>query len=401
MKRVLFVDDEPAVLSGLRRLLHAERAALECTFTSSAKDALRLLQESDFDVIVADARMPEMDGARLLCEVQRRHPEVVRIILSGQADEALILRSVGPAHQYLAKPCQSEEVRSVIQRACAVQERLRAPTLRALASRMGSLPSLPALYNELLREVQSSDGTAESVGRIIAQDVAMTAKVLQVVNSAFFGLRQRACDPASAVRFLGFDTLRSLALSAQVFSMYEGERSQQLMGTIWEHSIRTAACAASIAREVLVNPLEVEQALCAGMLHDVGVLLLLEEDTERYETLLLHALAHHWTDTGPAEERLWGGTHSEIGAYLLDIWGLPGAVVESVAFHHRPDLLGLERPTVATCVAAASALTAGDHGGPHSPIGAHLAALGLGERFEGWRAFLTNQELHAEKAQHS
>src|SRR5262245_37814840 len=100
MKKILFVDDEPNVLQGLERMLRSMRHEWEMQFAMSGPAALERLAEQTFDVIVSDMRMPGMTGAQLLTEVSQRHPHIVRIILSGQADQEDILRSVGPTHQY-------------------------------------------------------------------------------------------------------------------------------------------------------------------------------------------------------------------------------------------------------------------------------------------------------------
>ena len=104
-KRLLFVDDEAMVLSGLRRALHGMRAEWDMHFVDGAEAALKILDEMPFDVVVSDMRMPKMDGAQLLERVKMRHPDVIRMVLSGQSSRAAVLRSLAPAHQFLSKPC--------------------------------------------------------------------------------------------------------------------------------------------------------------------------------------------------------------------------------------------------------------------------------------------------------
>src|ERR1700751_643330 len=104
-KRVLFVDDEAMVLSGLQRSLRPMRNEWEMAFVNSGAEALQLMEHEPFDIIVTDMRMPVMNGAQLLEEVKRRFPQCFRIILSGQADQETIMRAVDPTHQYLSKPC--------------------------------------------------------------------------------------------------------------------------------------------------------------------------------------------------------------------------------------------------------------------------------------------------------
>ena len=113
-KRILFVDDESMVLSGLQRSLRLMRSEWEMVFAPGGNEALAAMDLQPFDIIVTDMRMPGMDGAQLLEEVQRRSPQTLRMVLSGQSDRETILRSVNPAHQFISKPCEGEELKSQV-----------------------------------------------------------------------------------------------------------------------------------------------------------------------------------------------------------------------------------------------------------------------------------------------
>ena len=143
-KRILFVDDEPNVLSGLRRMLRSMRREWFMAFAHSGLEALAMLDDTPFDIVVTDMRMPGMDGAALLKQVMHRHPKTVRIVLSGQADREEILRAVGPIHQYLSKPCDAETIKATLTRACALDGLLPDDHLKELISKMETLPSLPS-----------------------------------------------------------------------------------------------------------------------------------------------------------------------------------------------------------------------------------------------------------------
>jgi HD-like signal output (HDOD) protein/CheY-like chemotaxis protein len=385
VKRVLFVDDDATVLSGLQRMLRPMRAEWEeMAFAGGGEEALRLLAERPFDVVVSDMRMPGIDGVQLLGEVKLRYPGVVRIVLSGHADQEMILRSIGPAHQFLSKPCQPDLLRSTVDRACTLQQRLSSPELKQVAAQMGALPSLPSLYNEVLAEINSPKGSIETVGRIISRDVAMTAKVLQIVNSAFFGVRQRVTEPAHAARFLGMETIKALVLSVQVFSRFEraGVAAAALQ-QLSDASMRVGAFARLIAREEGLPREVADQSFFAGLLHDVGALLLLANRAEAYVNVRAAAAG----GLEEAEAAAFGASHGDLGAYLLGIWGLPGPIVEAVAFHHRPGQLQPHALGALTCVHAADAIEAELFGDPRLslPDPGYLAALGLDSRYGHWR----------------
>ena len=169
MKRILFVDDEANLLDGLRRTLHTMRGEWEMCFVENGQAALQWLENKAFDVIVTDMRMPQMDGAELLSIVRARWPRVVRIILSGQSDRAMILRAVPSTHQFLAKPCEAETLKETIRRSCRLRELLVSNVPRELFDRLERLPSLPDIYEQLVEALADPDVSTERVGHIINQ----------------------------------------------------------------------------------------------------------------------------------------------------------------------------------------------------------------------------------------
>ena len=184
-RRILFVDDEPRVIQGLRRMLHKMGRDWEMKFAQGGPEALVLLDLEPFDVIVSDMRMPGMDGAELLAEVQRRHPQMVRIVLSGLSSHEMILKAAGSAHQFLMKPCAPELLKRTVSRVCALQDLLDNEVLERIVSQTESLPSLPDLYCKLMEEIGTSEGSIQRVGEIIETDLSMSAKMVQLVSSAF------------------------------------------------------------------------------------------------------------------------------------------------------------------------------------------------------------------------
>lgn len=142
-KSILFVDDEPNILSGLKRMFRSLRQEIDLYFAESGQEALDLMAEHPVDVIVSDMRMPGMDGATLLALVQERFPHAIRIMLTGQADEESILRTVGVVHQFITKPSDPETLGKVLERACALQDLMKNEQLKSLVSSLGKLPSVP------------------------------------------------------------------------------------------------------------------------------------------------------------------------------------------------------------------------------------------------------------------
>ena len=384
--RILFVDDEADVLAGLRRVLRPLRHQWDMHFAGSAREALDLLAASPFEVLVTDLRMPGMDGGELLAEVVRRHPDVVRIVLSGYADKHAALRSLGPMHQYLSKPCDAEALTRALSRACRVRELLGNPELKRLVAGLGSIPSVPVLYARLLEECRSARGSVTRVAEIVAQDPGMTAKIMQLANSAFFGLRQRVTSPVHAVQLLGMDTVQALALLAHVFSRFDGTGiDAAAQARLWRHSMAVASFARLIATMESTDHDLADDAAVAGLLHDAGRLVLAASLGARYAAAPILA-SERAIPLVDAEAQLFGAAHPAVGGYLLALWALPDAIVEAVICHHAPE--GGAEPTFSalTAVRAADAIAHELEPG-EAPEGAcpDAAAIGADRRFPAWR----------------
>jgi HD-like signal output (HDOD) protein len=336
-KRILFVDDEPKILEGLQRILRSMRQEWEMQFAGSGQEALESLSKEPFDVVVSDLRMPGMDGAQLLTEVMRLYPQIARIVLSGSSDQEIVLKSVRIAHQYLAKPCEAETLKSVVMRTCALRELLADDAVRRMVSNMDSIPSLPSLYVEIMEEIQSPNASVQRVGKIISKDMGMITKILQLVNSAFFGLRRHVSSPSQAVSLLGLDTIRALVLSVQIFTQFDSQKPSGLsLERVWKHSFLTGAFAKAIAKEEKQKQVLIDDSFMAGLLHDLGKPILSSNFSEQYGEVQAAAKDRN-ISLWEAEREIFGTTHSEVGAYLIGLWGLPDSIIEGLAFHHHPN----------------------------------------------------------------
>jgi HD-like signal output (HDOD) protein/CheY-like chemotaxis protein len=394
-KRILFVDDEPMLLSGLERSLRGMRKEWEMEFAPGGRQALEALARAPFDVVVTDMRMPGMDGAELLEQIKAKYPRTMRFVLSGQSDRETILRSIGPTHQYLSKPCDLEELKQKVAQAFALRELLENPTLKEIVSRVDTVPSLPSLYVSLTEALSQADVTVAKIASIIKQDMGMTSKVLQLVNSAFFALPCHISSPHQAVSLLGIDNIRAVVLSVHVFSELEGDPNSRL-AALWPRSLTSAAFARAIARaEHSPQRLE-DDAFAAGLLHDIGRLVLASTCSAQY-VQVLERLREEGITLGQAELQTFGCTHAEVGAYLLGLWGLPESVVQAVAWHHTPSRSGASAFSPVIAVHVAVEYDHRLHPDPENKIPpldeSLLARLGLQERTVLWWNIC--QELNA------
>jgi len=333
MKRILFVDDESNILDGIRRSLHADRDRWDMQFVVGGEAALQAFEVGNFDVVISDMRMPGMDGATLLGHIRDRSPNTSRIILSGFSDGVLATRAVPVAHRFLAKPCNALELHAAIERVCAMQDLLSSPELRKIVGAVGQLPSLSATYSELTHALRDQKSTIRQVAEIIERDIAMSAKVLQLANSAFFGLARRVSSLSSAVSCLGMETIKNLALTSEVFRIFvpDSRVPQSVCDSIQGHAIRTAAIAGTLPVERGTRDI----TAVAALLHDIGSLFLASAMPGEF-CAVLSQVSTSGCKSFEAEEKLLGTSHAEIGAYLLGLWGIPNLAVEAIAHHHHP-----------------------------------------------------------------
>jgi putative nucleotidyltransferase with HDIG domain len=330
MNRILFVDDEPMLLEALRNALRSKRKAWEMVFANSGAAALLELERAPVDVIVSDMRMPEMDGAEFLSRAGKLCPGATRIVLSGHMEQSSLARAATAAHRYMTKPCGNDELCAAISRSLELRALLQNEQIRACVGGIESLPTVPSVYRELSEALLSERASPELIAQIVERDVGISAKLLQLVNSAFFGLPRKTTSLLQAVRYLGLGTIRSLVLSHSVFEQL-GQCNPALAERGHEHALRCAR----VARQLLNGGPEAELAFTAGLLHDVGTLVLASRMPAEYAEICERAEVTGVTTHLVETERL-GVSHAQVGAYLLGLWGLPHEVLDIVAFHHAP-----------------------------------------------------------------
>lgn len=383
MKNILFVDDETKILDGLQRMLRGQRKEWRMTFVDSGAKALEAMAAERFDTLVTDMRMPGMDGAELLTRAKEAHPEVVRIVLSGHSELEAAMRAVPVAHQFLSKPCESEQIQEVVTRACNLRTLIAKPELQSVVGNIESLPSLPRIYNQLVAALSDPEAGIEEVAQIVEQDLAITAKILQLVNSSFFGISREITHIGQATAYLGINTVRDLVLSTEVFSSFEGRKMAR--GFSMEHEHWHSTACARIAKKLVDDKAISDLSFLAAMLHDLGKMILSSNLPEEYGALL----ERHKTLGGSLEDmetQLLGTTHAEVGGYLLGLWGMPYPIVEAVANHHQPARVEHSSFDVLGIVYVANALVEETSSTPAFAIDeAYLESMGVLDELPAWR----------------
>ncbi len=383
MKRILFVDDEPRVLAGLKRLLHKMRGEWEMEFAESGAEALDRLATAPFDVLVTDMRMPKMDGAALLTHARDRYPKTVRIILSGHTEDEAAYRALPIAHQFLAKPCDADMLRQTIDRSSKLLDTISNDRVLSAVGRIGRVPSIPRLYRELTAVLASSTSSNEQIADVLEQDPGMCGKLLQMVNSAFFGQPRRVSDVSQAVALLGTQMLRNLVLNTEVFDVFPARSDTFSIDKLQRHIALTARIAAQLEPRAPWA----QEAYTAGLLHDIGILVIASYLPDDFKEIVERS-DRESTSMHVIEADVIGVTHAEIGGYLLGLWGLQHSTVEAVAYHHTPEQLRNRSFDCAQAVYVANELAhdcdaSGDAAHKRAP--AALSYIDLDDRYEEWQ----------------
>ena len=238
--------------------------------------------------------------------------------------------------------------------------------------------------------IDSDEANACEIGQIISQDLGMTAKILKLANSTIFGFNRPVSSPSQATTLLGMETTKALVLTAGIFQKFDGFSADGFsVSALFEHSLEVAKFSSDIAKAEKLGTDAVQQIFTAGVLHDIGKLVLATSAAKLYEGAIQIARDQN-IPLWQAETDVFGASHASIGAHLLSLWGLPQSIIEVVAFHHTPGDAGGDGfdPVTAVCVGN---LLSHQKADPldktgHETCQQFLSDIGCGDKFKSWQA---------------
>jgi HD-like signal output (HDOD) protein/CheY-like chemotaxis protein len=331
MLRIMFVDDEQRVLDGIRRNLLSHRHIWDMQFVANAPAALSAMEVQPVDVVVADFRMPGMDGGHLLSAVRDRWPDTGRLMLSGHTDEDDLIKVVSVAHRFLDKPCDRDVLVTAIEQALWLRAALEATPIRAEIGGIDALPSGAGTLRRLHDVLDSTNSTVDDMAAIVERDVGLTVKVLQLANSSLFGDGREVTSVHAALSRLGLHTARSISLMLELITpvRVEGAISDEWLDRLNMHASLSARIATRLVRRD-----ESADAFCAAIVAECGQLVFATCRPAAFARTINSRQRRDGVVTD-AEHTEFGVSHAQAGAYLLSLWGFPTSVVEAVATHDR------------------------------------------------------------------
>jgi HD-like signal output (HDOD) protein len=355
------VDDEPLMREFYSMAGSILGEEYEVFTASSGREGLEFLKTTPVDIVVSDLVMPAMNGHEFMTEVACEHPESMRIVVSAHEDQLTVAQCLMFGHRYFSKPFDLKNLAGVLKRVCRLKHQVGSEKLKRVLCGLGALPTPPRIYLKLTQAVNSPYSSMDQIGEIVQEDPGLTLKLLQIANSAHFGVARKIVTPMEAVQIVGVEILRAIVLCVHAFKFYGEKKFTSISATeLWDHSLRTASAARKLAKYENLSENECEQSFVSGLLHDIGKLVMAANADSDY----LHVIERSRREGSPVDQLEWeifGATHAQVGAYLLGLWGLPEPIVSNVELHHSLELVSSTGFTPAAALHIAQFLERSPH----------------------------------------
>jgi putative nucleotidyltransferase with HDIG domain len=394
-KRILLVASDAQALADFQRDLGE---AWEVVVAADGAAALAELEQRPGHVVVVDLTQAEEAGLELLNRIQLAHPKIIRFILALEVERERVMKKSLGVNQFLGKPLEAGSVQRAFERALALEAWIPRNSVRELVARVRTLPTIPSLYLEVQALLKSPDASTEEIGAIIAKDMAMMTKLLQVLNSAAYGLQRKITNPAEAVGLLGFETVSSMVMAIKVLGDCDKVKPVYFsIDRLWKHSTEVARNAKELALMHTSDRALAELAFTGGLMHDLGKVVLAANFDEQYsgaQSLARKQKLPLWE----VEKEIFGATHGEVGAYLLGLWGMPLEILEVAALHHQPVTGATSGFTALTAVHFANAIEHENHPEKDGTVASkldeeYLAKVGVLEYADAWRTAIATRHF--------
>lgn len=332
-KRILFVDDEVKILKSFRRLFMDTE--YEIVVAESGIEALNIIENQEIDLIISDMRMPNMTGYELLREVKKRFPQIVRIILSGFAEERIVFDSLQKniAKLYILKPWENSSLITTIDNVFKIESVLKNNNnVLKLIKSADELPTIKTSYQNIIDQIESN-GEIYKIVQVIETDSSIATKLLHIINSSYYGVRTGSIK--RAVAYIGLDNVKNIVIaSAFVDSLGIDSKDKELLKKIWKQAFLSNRIVSYVYSEFLNKKIQ-ETEMNAGLLSNIGMAFMIYNFHDKYKELLQEVKIQKGNIID-FENKCFGTNHQEIGGYLLRWWDIPLPIVEAALYHHDP-----------------------------------------------------------------
>lgn len=337
--KVAMLDDE-CRFTNWSQEVSSSKFSWEFVRFDSKDSLLLLLEEQLCDAVIIPCTMRAQVDIEFMTRVSNIQPSAVRIFLGAEYWNATHkAKAADIAHRIYPSAVKVEEIGDSLEYQIKLLKLLNRTSLQAYVGKVGCLPSPPKLYTQLTDAVNSEMADLTEISEIVEQDPAVVAQVMKQVNSAFFGFNRTITDLKEAISMLGVRNLRSLALSSQLNNQFKSSNDWDRFSfeQLNQRSLLVARLAQALCRRAGANKITQDQAFLAGLLHDIGVLIMASHDADQYKKLLNYSVKKQ-KPIYLVEKASFGFFHGEVAGALLALWNLPPQVIEAVMLHHVPHL---------------------------------------------------------------
>ena len=337
--KILFIDDQENILQSLKLSLRSMRNEWDMSFAPSGAEGLEMFDRIWPDVVVTDMRMPNMDGSHVLKGIQKRRPDVGKIILSGYSDKETVIKNLQLANEYLSKPCKTQDLIAAIRNTLRTNDIILNPEIKNIIAEIETIPTSSAVYERLIGELENDNANPRIISEIISQDISLSTNLMRIINCTFFNFPMQAKDIDHAVRMLGSQTLLNILKSSHLFEKFkEFENSEISIKMLWAHSLRVARFAKIIAASSDLPETSCNDCVIASMFHDIGKFIFASKMASQFSEVIAMVKKDNCS-IDIAERCILGASHAEVGAYLLARWGFSHEQISILRSHHSEEVM--------------------------------------------------------------
>jgi len=337
--RVFFVSSESWIKDDLMIGLQSNHKNWECRFFDDTHTLLSAVAEQDPDVVVATLEQNGTSGVSVVKQLADSEAEAQRVLVIPKSRSAESISHLALQHCIIQGPCEPCDLTDAIQRGLQIKILIGRPEVARAVSQLTSLPVFPETFYQVEQVLKRESYELGELVSIIECDPAMVTQTLRVANSALFAFNHEVTEIGTALALLGIQRIKSLILVHELFAQVDKSLYRKFdLDKMWQRGMRVGSRCQQLSEMLGVSGEQKAMAFNAGLIHEIGKLAMMCSRPDDYKTVLDCWDCVSIEDLLRQEKTSFGADHTEIGAYLLHLWGLPTALVEALLFQWKPPL---------------------------------------------------------------